>query len=119
LGYDLDTCDAQRATCNLATAWRVIALPNGPRAIFVHLLAPDGNVVAQWDGLDVTVKGWRVGDTIFQEASFDLPPDLSPGQYWLQTGVYDPDTMKRLPVLKGGEPIADRILLSPVGVGDQ
>jgi hypothetical protein len=119
LGYDLDTCDAQRATCNLATAWRVIALPNGPRAIFVHLLAPDGNVAAQWDGLDVPVKGWRVGDTIFQEASFDLPPDLSPGRYWLQTGVYNPATMKRLPVLINEELVIDRVLLLSLTVEER
>jgi hypothetical protein len=119
LGYELDTCNVQSATCNLSISWRVTAPPDGPRAIFVHLLAPDGQVAAQWDGLDVPVKGWRVGDTILQKASFDLPPDLSSGQYWLQTGVYNPDTMKRLPVLTDGERIADRILLSPVEVTGQ
>jgi len=100
------------------TAWRVSAPPDGQRAIFVHLLAPDGQVAAQWDGLDVPVEGWREGDTILQVASFDLPTDLPPGQYWLQTGVYDPDTMQRLPVLADGTPIADRILLEPIRVGD-
>ena len=119
LGYDVDACDAQRATCSLTTAWRVTAPPDGPWAIFVHLLAPDGEVVAQWDGLDVPVQGWRVGDTFLQKASFDLPADLGPGRYWLQTGVYNPETMKRLPVLTDGEPIADRILLTPIEIDDQ
>jgi len=100
------------------TAWRVSAPPDGQRAIFVHLLAPDGQVAAQWDGLDVPVEGWREGNTILQVASFDLPADLPPGQYWLQTGVYDPDTMQRLPVLADRTPIADRILLEPIRVGD-
>ena len=101
------------------TAWRVTAPPDGPRAIFVHLLTPDGQIAAQWDGLDVPVEGWREGDIIFQVASFDLLPDLPPGQYWLQTGVYNPETMERLPVLMDGIPITDRVLLSPVEVTGQ
>ena len=71
-------------------------------------------MAAQWDGLDVPVEGWREGDIILQMASFDLPADLPPGQYWLQTGVYNPATMERLPVLVDGAPVADRILLETV-----
>lgn len=125
LGYeppddDITTpvCDLQFGACNILTVWRVIAPPDGPRAIFVHLLAPDGQVAAQWDGLDVPVEGWRVGDTILQTVSFGLPPDLPPGRYWLQTGVYDPATMVRLPVLAEGATRADRILLEAVNVGE-
>ena len=101
------------------TTWRVTAPPDGPRAIFVHLLTPDGQVAAQWDGLDVPVEGWRKGDTILQVASFDLPPGLPPGQYWLQTGIYNPATLERLPVLVDGAPITDRVLLSSLEVTGQ
>ena len=108
------------------------APPDGPRAIFVHLLAPDGRVATQWDGLDVLTEGWREGDVILQVTSLELPPGIAcrapaeflPGQPWLQTGVYNPATMERLPVLVDGAPIlyggkrsgsiADRILLSPM-----
>ena len=106
----------QSATCDIVTAWRVTAPPDGPRAIFVHLLAPDGQVAAQWDGLDLPVQGWREGDVMLQMASLDLPSNLPPGQYWLQTGVYNPATMERLRVWVDGAPIADRILLSPMEV---
>ena len=125
LGYEPCTgdpdpaiCNLQSATCHILTAWRVTAPPGGPRAVFVHLLTPDGQVAAQWDGLDVPVEGWREGDTILQMASFDLPDGLPPGRYWLQTGVYNPTTMERLPVLAGADPIADRILLTSVQLGD-
>jgi hypothetical protein len=112
-------CNLQSAICRFVTAWRVTAPPDGPRAIFVHLLTPDGQLAAQWDGLDVPVEGWREGDTVLQVVSFDLPPDLAPGQYWLQTGAYNPATMERLPVLIDGTFIADRILLSPVEFTEQ
>jgi hypothetical protein len=112
-------CDPQSSICNILTAWRVAAPPDGPRAIFVHLLTSDGQVAAQWDGLDVPVEGWREGDIVFQAVSLELPAGLPPGRYWLQTGVYNPVTMGRLPVLVDGAFIADRILLSSVEVTGQ
>jgi len=125
LGYEPFTgapdpavCNPQSATCHILTAWRVTAPPDGPRAIFVHLLTPSGEVTAQWDGLDVPVEGWRAGDTILQMASFDLPDALPSGRYWLQTGVYNPATLERLPVLADAAPIADRILLTPIQLED-
>ena len=89
------------------------AVPNGRRAIFAHLLTPDGRVAAQWDGADVAVDGWRTGDTFVQQVSLSLPTGAS-GTYWLQVGVYDSETLERLPVLSGGQPIADRILLDAI-----
>jgi len=120
LGYEPHThTPTHPHTHTILTAWRVTAPPDGPCAIFVHLLTPDGQVAAQWDGLDVPVEGWREGDTILQAVSFEFPDDLPPGEYWLQTGVYNPATMKRLVVLVDGAPITDRILLSPMEVTGQ
>jgi len=111
LGYVLESLTPKADHFSLQTAWRVTAVPDGPRAIFAHLLGPDGQVVAQWDGLDVPVEGWRPGDTFVQLVSLPLPKDVVPGKYWIQVGVYNPDTMERLPVLAHGAHIADRILL--------
>ena len=113
LGYEVESLAPKADRLSLRTAWRMTALPNDPRAIFAHLLAPDGKVVAQWDGLDVPVEGWRLGDTLIQQVSLPLPKDL-PGTYGIQVGVYNPETMERLAVLAHGNRIADRILLEPV-----
>jgi len=116
LGYVFENAPGAETAPLLVTAWRVTVPPDGPRAIFVHLLTPQGGVAAQWDGLDVPVEGWRGGDTILQVASFDLPTDLPPGLYWLQVGAYNPETMERLPVLVDGMPVTDRILLETIHV---
>jgi hypothetical protein len=68
-------------------------------------------VIAQWDGLDVPVEGWRVGDTFIQKVSVLPPPNVAPGKYWIQVGLYNPDTMERLPVVVQASHIADRVLL--------
>ena len=110
LGYEMQT---QAGHIALSTAWRVTAMPEGRRAIFAHLLTPDGQVAAQWDGSDVAVDGWRTGDTFIQQMSLSLPANAL-GTHWLQVGVYNPETLQRLPVLSGGQRIADRILLNAV-----
>lgn len=110
LGYEAQTRPGHIA---LSTAWRVTAVPNGRRAIFAHLLTQDGRVAAQWDGTDVAVDGWRTGDTFVQQVMLSLPTGAS-GTYWLQVGVYNSETLERLPVLSGGQPISDRILLDAI-----
>ena len=110
LGYEMQT---QSGHIALSTAWRVTSVPASRRAIFVHLLAPDGQVAAQWDGADVAVDGWRTGDTFIQQVLLALPTGAY-GTYWVQAGVYNPETLERLPVLSGGQPIADRILLNAI-----
>jgi hypothetical protein len=99
---------------HVLTAWRVTAPPDGRRTIFVHLLAPDGQIVTQWDGLDVAVEGWQPGDTFVQRVSLSLPKDLPAGKYWIQLGVYNPTTTKRLPVFIQDRQITDRVLLDPI-----
>ena len=110
LGYETQT---QAGHIVLSTAWRVTAIPESRLAIFVHLLTPSGQVAAQWDGSDVAVDGWRAGDTFIQQMSLSLPAGAS-GTHWLQVGVYNSETLQRLPVLSGGQRIADRILLNAI-----
>jgi hypothetical protein len=114
LGYELQDPSARPDLISLLTAWRVTSLPSGSRAIFVHLLAPEGRIIAQWDGLDVAVEGWRAGDTFIQRVTLGWPQGMAPGQYQLQVGVYNPDTMERLPVMVNDQAVADRILLQSV-----
>jgi hypothetical protein len=110
LGY---TLEAKPDAVSLMTAWRVAALPDGPRTIFVHLLDDAGQIVTQWDGLDVPVEGWRAGDTFVQTVKLAWPPNAT-GRYRLQIGVYNPATMERLKVMVAGQPGADRILLDAI-----
>ncbi len=102
----------------LITAWQVERESDLPLAIFVHLLNSEGRISGQHDGLGVDPYSLRAGDVVLLVHRFAIEEEALPGQYWLQTGVYDPDTMQRLPALADGTPIADRILLEPILVGD-
>jgi 4-amino-4-deoxy-L-arabinose transferase-like glycosyltransferase len=83
---------------------------SGPRlAVFAHLLATDGTLLAGDDGLWVDPLTLRPGDRFLQAHRFALPPDAPPGPYTLGLGLYDPMTGERWPILEAdGQPGPDR-----------
>jgi hypothetical protein len=106
LGYDVQQTDRD---LRLITYWRAGDDVVTPLQMFVHVLGPDGSIMAQQDRLDVPAYGWRTGDVIAQVHHIDLPPDLRKGA--LTIGLYNPDTNARLPVTINGE-TTDRLLLA-------
>lgn len=87
---------------------------NEPFSIFVQLLTANAEYVAGDDHLDYAVNSWRAGDLFVQLHQIDLPPDLSPGSYYLQTGLYNWQSGERSPLLVDGQPMDSRILLPPI-----
>ncbi|MBN1889217.1 MAG: phospholipid carrier-dependent glycosyltransferase [Thermoflexales bacterium] len=100
----------------LATAWRVTGVPSQPISIMAHMVAADGHVVAVGDGLGVPVETWQAGDTIVQMHRFELSGDLEPGIYQVQTGVYRLDTLEHHLVLKDGQAVGNRLMLSSIQI---
>jgi len=103
----------------LTTAWQVTARSEHPRpqtlSVFAHLVGPTG-AVSVGDGLGFPAIQWLPGDVFVQRNWLPIPPEVSPGQYWMQVGLYSLATEERLPVLEGGQPAGDRILLATVEV---
>ena len=96
----------------LLTSWETGGARFLSLAMFVHLLDAAGNIVAQDDGLGYPPHTWQPGDRFLQLARLPLPPDLPPGDYTLQFGLYDRATGARWPVLNAdGRPTGDRLLL--------
>jgi hypothetical protein len=106
LGYDLQQTDRD---LRLITYWRAGDKAVTPLQMFVHVLGPDGAIVAQQDRLDVPAYGWHSGDVIAQIQHIELPLDLTNGT--VAIGLYNPDTNLRLPVTVNGE-TTDRLVLT-------
>lgn len=111
LGYTLEQSDTE---FTLITAWQIDTrtYPIGERKLFAHLLAPDGRVAAQSDLFSARYDTLFPGDLFFQLQKIPLA-NIPPGSYWLQIGVYDPQTGERL--LTNGQ---DRLLLTQLRIGD-
>ncbi len=101
----------------LLTAWQAHAAQDRSLTLFVHLLDAGGQFVAGEDRLDVPAHTWQSGDVFVQVQRLALPADLPPGAYWPEIGWYKRDDNTRLPILQNGQPIADRLLLETVEIG--
>lgn len=96
--------------------------------VFVHLLGPfnpatGGPVWAQHDGQPLEgqypTRHWLVGSSIKDRHVVTLPPDIPPGEYQVETGLYLLGTGERLPVNQADGARDTRILLDSIWVIDQ
>lgn len=89
---------------------------------FLHLVGPDGRLVAQDDhelgrGFYRTVF-WQPGEVVRERYVLMLPADAPGGQYTLKTGVYSFPSLKRLPVRSASTAAQDdTVALGPIPVG--
>jgi hypothetical protein len=110
-GYQLRRTD-QGLT--LITFWRAIDHSAAPLKIFMHVLGPDGSIVAQDDRLDAPADLWQRGDWIVQFNHVDIPDQTAPLK--VAVGLYQAETGARLPLQKDGQALGDSLLLREVGV---
>jgi hypothetical protein len=111
-----------RLTWQAEAANSAAGLPPGPTVAFVQLVAEDGGqAAAQQDRLLIDLQAVKQspllpGQTISQGYGLRLPPDLSPGAYYLIVGLYDAATTQRLPRANNPD---DFLYLSTVTVNSE
>lgn len=110
MSFDAPPTAAPGSMLTVRHAWRVDALPGEPfadwyHAPFVKLIAPDGRIVVDVDGA-VALPGWqwRAGEAQVSEVDLALPDDLPPGEYRLQSSLFDPDQKKNAVYFNVGNP---------------
>lgn len=82
--------------------------------VFVHLVAPDGVILAQRDAAPAgqPTPGWLAGESRDDHHGILVPFGTPPGPAELRVGLYDAATGQRLPAAGGG----DYVSLGPVEV---
>ncbi|MBI1878124.1 MAG: hypothetical protein HYR94_07845, partial [Chloroflexi bacterium] len=88
--------------------WVADQPPSTDFTVFLHLLSPDGRLVAQDDAYPTWLtpqptSQWPLQQPILDSHRLNLPADLSPGIYTLQAGLYDVQTLERLPLPDGSD----------------
>jgi hypothetical protein len=103
----------------LGLHWRALRGMKTDYTVFVHLLDSSGQILSQRDSQPVNgfrpTSTWAVGEEVTDHHALSLPVDIPAGDYWLEVGLYEPATGKRLLVLPTGE---DRILIGPIQIAD-
>jgi hypothetical protein len=121
MGYNVEETAKPGDTLHLTLFWEARAEISEDYTVFTHLLDEANDVRGQHDGqpadgFSATSK-WRPGIPLRDPHDLPLPPDLPPGDYRIEVGMYDAETGERLPVLeKDGTIVGERILLSPIRV---
>lgn len=105
-GWELDeTVFHPGTTLTVTLAWEATVELDDRYVVFVHLLSPDGTLVAQHDappaGRVLPLSAWPPGTIFSYPVTINLPDELPAGDYRLLVGVYLWPSLERLPVLTG------------------
>ncbi len=92
----------------IVLSWQVAAPLPLDYTVFIHFLDAAGNTVAQIDAqpqwvFPLPTSRWEPGKRIL--TSHPLPSLLPPGTYRLQLGLYDWQSLERLPLQTGGDAV--------------
>ncbi|MCL4535510.1 MAG: glycosyltransferase family 39 protein [Bacteroidetes bacterium] len=102
LGYDLEPAEAGGGeSLRLTLYWRALGDVEESYKVFVHLVGPDGQLLAQHDSFPCNdrcpTQQWMKGEVLCDEHRITLKPVTPPGSYTLLAGMYDPQSGQRLP----------------------
>jgi hypothetical protein len=123
LGYDLHHSPFRPGgQIYLTLYWQALGKIEEDYTVFTHLLDSEGRLRVQKDNPPVSgllpTSAWEVGEFIQDRYILSLAPDVPPGEYQLEIGMYQLETGQRLEVREGPEEEGDRILLGAVEVLD-
>jgi len=117
LGYDLESVVIEPGQdVSLSLYWEALTRPRGSYAVFLHLIDKDGDRRSQEDSLPMgglyPTTHWYPGEVIRDHYRLPIPPDLEPGRYRLEVGLYDASTLDRLSVWgEDSQPLGDVVTL--------
>jgi 4-amino-4-deoxy-L-arabinose transferase-like glycosyltransferase len=101
VGYDLEAQYTRPGSILPVTlSWQTQSKLSLRYKVFIHLLAEDGQVVAQADDFPACgtshTNTWPASQVTLDRHLLKLPPELPPGDYALRVGMYEPELNLRL-----------------------
>ena len=105
-------------TLRMVTYWEVLATDPSSIVAFVHLTSDGQDIWGQQDWLDVRTESLLPGDRFAQVHTLQVKGETPPGAYYLQLGLYSPDTLVRQTIRTDGHTTADRVWVARVQVGE-
>jgi hypothetical protein len=122
LGYDLrHPFYEPGGQVYLTLYWQALDRVDKDYTVFTHLLDSEGRLRAQKDNPPVNgllpTSAWEVGEIIQDRYIIPLDPDLLPGEYQLEIGMYQLETGQRLPIVNDeGQVMDGRVPLKEITI---
>lgn len=109
-------------TIRLALDWTALSATEIDYRVFIHIIAGDGSLVAQRDGIPqnglTPTLSWSPGQAIPDRLTVSLPPELPAGAYRVLVGVYDPASGARLAIVQESAAVGDSLPVATLTVTD-
>lgn len=122
IGYDAPAAAQPGQTVAVTLYWKAQQEVAENYQVFVHLLWPDGAIVAQSDKLnpgEFPTRRWPLDRYVRDQHRLALPPDLPPGEYRLTAGLWLQAEGDRLPVVdSAGQALGDVVTLGSLTIGE-
>jgi mannosyltransferase len=121
LGYNLSPTEMMPGDIlQLTLFWQAIAPMNERYKVFTHVVDAHGHLVGQRDaepggGAKITTI-WKEGEQVIDNYGLPILLATPPGDYMIEIGMYGLNNGLRLPVLEGGQPLGNHIILQSVRV---
>ena len=121
LGYDLDSDVIEAGqTLHLSLYWKAQRPVTTDYSAFTHLIDPSSMIIAQQDNLhpgQCPTSHWRADEYNKDDHPIPVPAETPPGRYLLVAGLYQPQTLQRLPVRPEREELPeDAVILQSITV---
>ena len=122
LGYDLAEQEVTAGgAIHLTLYWQALSEMDTSYTVFNHLIDGENRIWGQKDGIPgggtVPTSSWISGEYVVDQYEIGVQEHAPPGEYAIETGMYDLSTMLRLPVLnEEGAVVGDRISLEATPV---
>jgi hypothetical protein len=121
LGYDLGQMARAGEVLKLTLYWQCRRQMAESYTVFTHLLDEDNTLWGQQDNIPASgqapTSGWVDGEVITDHYEILVDAQAATGDYIVEVGMYDAETLQRLPVYgPQGKPQGDMVLLETVQV---
>jgi hypothetical protein len=119
LGYNVESGFRPGDNIHLTLFWQCLGKMRQNYTVFTHLVDERGSIMAQKDNPPVDgfypTTEWEVGEIVRDQYDLIISPEVPPGQYQLEIGMYLAETGERLRVSDGNFE-TDRVLLNEVEI---
>jgi len=122
LGYALDKETVRPGESLVLTLyWQATAPTKTSYTVFTHIIDEGGAIKAQKDGLPVEgtrlTMNWRSGEIVVDPHEIVVGPEVAPGRYAIEVGMYHFESGQRLEVIApDGQVLDNRVILQDIHV---
>lgn len=121
LGFDLPQAEWRPGDMiPIALYWQALKTSDSDAKGFVHLYDTQGRLGPQSDGwayYDTRPPyTWVAGETVVDPRTIALPPDIAPGMYSIEAGLYPPDSGRLPAYVNGVRQFEERVVLATIEV---